>query len=137
LPRRISFAACAGGLAAHYAAAHAAARDGSDLLLELAATLTKQGSRVAVLALSALQPLLRDSSGLRAPADAARYAHRSLMPTCAVLDAAGMQSHTRRAAPAGPAWAAVNDRLGARAVGSRERVILLAVLQLQQRVTLT
>ena len=56
-----------GTLAAHYAPATPLLVMEGDLLLELAATLTRQGKRVAVLARSALQPLLTGVVWVAAP----------------------------------------------------------------------
>jgi L-threonylcarbamoyladenylate synthase len=107
-----------GGLAAHYAPRTPLLVMEGDLLLELAATLTKQGSRVAVLALSALRPLLSGVEWIAAPADAARYAH-DLYANLRVLDAAGCKAILVERPPQEPAWAAINDRLGRAAAGSR------------------
>ena len=58
MARRRRIPRAPGTLAAHYAPATPLLVMEGDLLLELAATLTRQGKRVAVLARSALQPLL-------------------------------------------------------------------------------
>jgi len=64
-----------GTLAAHYAPRTPLALMEGDLALELAASLARQGRRVAVLALSARQPLLEGLEWVAAPRDAAGYAH--------------------------------------------------------------
>jgi L-threonylcarbamoyladenylate synthase len=107
-----------GTLAAHYAPATPLVVSESDLLLELAATFTRQGKRVAVLARSALQPLLAGITWIAAPRDAAAYAH-DLYANLRILDAAGCEAILVEQLPQGPEWAAVNDRLGRAAAGSR------------------
>jgi L-threonylcarbamoyladenylate synthase len=107
-----------GTLAAHYAPATPLLVMESDLLLELAATLTHQGKRIAVLARSALQPLLSGITWLAAPPDARAYAH-DLYANLRVLDAAGCDVLLVEQLPQRPEWAAVNDRLGRAATGTR------------------
>ncbi len=107
-----------GTLAAHYAPATPLLVMEGDLLLELAATLTRQGQRVAVLARSALQPLHHGLTWLAAPLEAHAYAH-DLYANLRVLDAAGCGALLVEQLPQTPAWAAVNDRLGRAAAGSR------------------
>lgn len=107
-----------GTLAAHYAPATPLLIMESDLLLELAATLTHQGKRVAVLARSARQPLLEGITWIAAPADAQAYAH-DLYANLRALDAANCAALLVEQLPQGPEWAAVNDRLGRAAAGSR------------------
>jgi len=89
-----------------------------DLLLELAATLTRQGKRVAVLARSALQPLLTGVIWVAAPREAQQYAH-DLYANLRTLDAAGCDALLVEELPQGPEWAAVNDRLLRAAAGAR------------------
>jgi L-threonylcarbamoyladenylate synthase len=89
-----------------------------DLLLELAATLTRQGKRVAVLARSALQPLITGLTWIAAPRAAQQYAH-DLYANLRTLDAAGCDALLVEQLPQGPEWAAVNDRLLRAAAGSR------------------
>jgi L-threonylcarbamoyladenylate synthase len=89
-----------------------------DLLLELAATLTRQGKRVAVLARSALQPLLAGVVWTAAPREAQQYAH-DLYANLRTLDAAGCDALLVEELPQGPDWAAVNDRLLRAAAGAR------------------
>ena len=107
-----------GTLAAHYAPATPLIVAESDLLLELAATLTRQGKRVAVLARSALQPLLTGITWIAAPPGAVGYAH-DLYANLRSLDAAGCDAILVEQLPQVPEWAAVNDRLGRAATGSR------------------
>lgn len=107
-----------GTLAAHYAPATPLQVMESDLLLELAASLARQGKRVAVLARSSLQPLLTGITWIAAPTDAAAYAH-DLYAHLRTLDAAGCDAILVEQLPQRPEWAAVNDRLGRAAAGSR------------------
>jgi L-threonylcarbamoyladenylate synthase len=107
-----------GTLAAHYAPATPLLMAESDLLLELAATLTRQGKRVAVLARSALQPLLAGITWIAAPPEAAAYAH-DLYANLRSLDAAGCDAILVEQLPQRMEWAAVNDRLARAAAGSR------------------
>ena len=107
-----------GTLAAHYAPATPLLVMEGDLLLELAATLTRQGKRVAVLARSALQPLLTGVVWIAAPRQAQQYAH-DLYANLRTLDAAGCDALLVEQLPQRPEWAAVNDRLLRAAAGSR------------------
>ena len=107
-----------GTLAAHYAPATPLLVMEGDLLLELAATLTRQGQRVAVLARSALQPLLAGLAWISAPGDVHAYAH-DLYANLRTLDAAGCDAILVEQLPQRPEWAAVNDRLLRAAAGSR------------------
>ena len=106
-----------GTLAAHYAPATPLLVSESDLLLELAATLTRQGKRVAVLARSALQPLLAGVTWIAAPPEAIAYAH-DLYANLRTLDAAGCDAILVEQLPQRHVSAAVNDRLGRAAAGS-------------------
>ena len=106
-----------GTLAAHYAPATPLLVMEGDLLLELAATLTRQGKRVAVLARSVLQPLLAGVVWIGAPREAPQYAH-DLYANLRTLDAAGCDALLVEQLPQGPEWAAVNDRLLRAAAGS-------------------
>ena len=108
-----------GALAAHYAPATTLLLLEADLLLELAATLSRQGKRVAVLAMSARQPLLEGLSWIAAPAEAAAYAHE-LYANLRSLDAAGCEAILVEQPPQQAAWAAVNDRLMRAAAGARQ-----------------
>ncbi|MEK7875733.1 MAG: L-threonylcarbamoyladenylate synthase [Pseudomonadota bacterium] len=107
-----------GTLAAHYAPKTPLLVMEGDLLLELAASLTRQGKRVAVLARGALQPLLCGLTWIAAPPDAPAYAH-DLYANLRALDAAGCDVILVEKLPLQPEWAAVNDRLGRAAAGSR------------------
>jgi L-threonylcarbamoyladenylate synthase len=107
-----------GTLAAHYAPATPLLVMESDLLLELAATLTRQGKRVAVLARSARQPVATGITWIAAPPAAHAYAH-DLYANLRVLDALGCDALLVEQLPERPEWAAVNDRLGRAAAGSR------------------
>jgi L-threonylcarbamoyladenylate synthase len=107
-----------GTLAAHYAPATPLMIMEGDLLLELAASLTRQGKRVAVLARSALQPLLSGLTWIAAPHDAKAYAH-DLYANLRALDAAGCDAMLVEKLPQQPEWAAVNDRLDRAAAGTR------------------
>ena len=107
-----------GMLVAHYAPATPLMVMEGDLLLELAASLTRQGKRVAVLARSALQPLASDLTWIAAPSDARAYAH-DFYANLRALDAAGCDAILVEELPQQPEWAAVNDRLGRAATGSR------------------
>ena len=107
-----------GALAAHYAPATTLLLLEADLLLELAATLSRQGKRVAVLAMSARQPLLEGLTWVAAPAAAAAYAHE-LYANLRSLDAAGCEAILVEQPPQQAAWAAVNDRLMRAAAGAR------------------
>ncbi len=107
-----------GTLAAHYAPATPLLVMEGDWLLELAATLTHQGKRVAVLARSAMQPLLKNLTWIAAPPDARAYAH-DLYANLRRLDAAGCDTLLVEQPPPTPEWAAINDRLGRATAGSR------------------
>ena len=107
-----------GALAAHYAPATTLLLLEADLLLELAATLSQQGKRCAVLAMSARQPLLEGLTWVAAPADATAYAHE-LYANLRALDAAGCEVILVEQPPQQAAWAAVNDRLMRAAAGTR------------------
>ena len=106
-----------GTLAAHYAPKTALIVIEGDLLLELAASLTRQGKRVAVLARGTLQPLLAGLTWIAAPPDAPAYAH-DLYANLRALDAAGCDAILVDKLPQQPEWAAVNDRLGRAAAGA-------------------
>jgi len=106
-----------GTLAAHYAPRTPLLLLEGDLALELAASLGRQGKRVAVLALSARQPLLPGLEWTAAPRDAAGYAH-ALYASLRRLDEAGCDTIIVEKPPQAPEWAAVNDRLARAAAGS-------------------
>jgi L-threonylcarbamoyladenylate synthase len=89
----------------------------ADLVLELAASMTRQGQRIAVLARSARQPMLQRLTWIAAPADATSYAH-DLYANLRALDAAGCTAILVEAPPLTSEWAAVHDRLTRAAAGS-------------------
>ena len=106
-----------GTLAAHYAPRTPLALMEGDLALELAASLARQGRRVAMLALSVRRPLLEGLEWVAAPRDAAGYAH-DLYASLRRLDDAGCDMIIAEQPPQAPEWAAINDRLARAAVGS-------------------
>jgi len=109
-----------GTLAAHYAPRTPLLLMEADLALELAASLARQGKRVAVLALSAQQPVTPGITWIAAPREPASYAH-ALYASLRRLDEAGCESILVERPPQGPEWAAVNDRLARAATGSSAR----------------
>jgi L-threonylcarbamoyladenylate synthase len=106
-----------GTLPKHYAPQTPVMLMEPDLLLELAATMTRQGHRVAVLARSARQPLHGGLTWIAAPIDAAHYAH-DLYSNLRVLDRAGCSAILVEEPPLEASWAAVHDRLTRAAAGS-------------------
>jgi L-threonylcarbamoyladenylate synthase len=106
-----------GTLAAHYAPQTPLMLTEGDLALELAASLIRQGKRVAVLALSAHRPLLRGLEWIAAPRDATAYAHE-LYASLRRLDELGCDAILVENPPQTPAWAAINDRLARAETGS-------------------
>ena len=106
-----------GSLAAHYAPRTPLTLADGDLALELAASLVRQGRRVAVLARSRAQPLLQGLEWAAAPQDAAGYAH-ALYASLRRLDDAGCDAIIVEQPPQTPEWAAINDRLARAATGS-------------------
>jgi L-threonylcarbamoyladenylate synthase len=106
-----------GTLAAHYAPRTPLTLAEDDLVLELAASLARQGKRVAVLARSERRPLTQGLEWAVAPADAAGYAH-ALYANLRRLDAAGCDAIIVERPPQKPEWAAINDRLARAATGS-------------------
>ena len=107
-----------GTLVRHYAPATPLMVMEGDLLLELAASLTRQGKRVAVLARGTLRPLLSALTWIAAPHDAAAYAH-DLYANLRMLDAAACDAILVEKPPQQPEWAAVNDRIDRAAAGSQ------------------
>lgn len=99
-----------GTLARHYAPQTPLLMMEADLLLELAASLTRQGKRVAALARSALRPLLPGLVWIAAPPDAASYAH-DLYDNLRKLDGAGCDAILVEEPPQDAAWLAIRDRL--------------------------
>jgi L-threonylcarbamoyladenylate synthase len=106
-----------GTLAAHYAPRTPLLLMEGDLAVELAASLARQGKRVAVLALSAQQPLTPGLTWIAAPRQPAGYAH-ALYASLRRLDEAGCESILVERPPQGPEWAAINDRLARAAAGA-------------------
>ncbi len=106
-----------GTLARHYAPHTPLMVMEADLMLELAGSMARQGDKVAVLARSALQPLLDGVTWIAAPRDAARYAH-DLYANLRVLDSAGCTTILVEQLPLAPEWAAIQDRLMRAAAGS-------------------
>ena len=90
-----------------------------DLIIELAHSLTRQGKRVAVLARTALRPLLEGLVWVAAPADAAGYAH-DLYANLRELDRAGCDAILVEQPPEVAEWYAIRDRLNRAAAGSGE-----------------
>jgi L-threonylcarbamoyladenylate synthase len=107
-----------GTLAAHYAPHTPLLVMPGDLLLELAASLTKQGKRVAVIARSAQRPLLRDLEWIAAPHLPEAYAY-DLYLHLRALDATQSAVILVEELPQTAAWAAINDRLSRAAAGAR------------------
>lgn len=106
-----------GTLARHYAPQTPVMLMEADLVLELAASLTRQGRRVAVLARSALQPLQDGITWIAAPRDAVAYGH-ALYANLRALDDAGCDALLVEEPPPGPEWTAVRDRLMRAAAGA-------------------
>jgi len=106
-----------GSLAAHYAPRTPLTLADGDLALELAASLVRQGRRVAVLARTRAQPLLQGLEWAAAPQDAAGYAH-ALYASLRRLDETGCDAIIVEKPPQAPEWAAINDRLARAATGS-------------------
>jgi len=106
-----------GTLAAHYAPRTPLVLVEGVRAQELAASLARQGRRVAVLALSARRPPLEGLEWVAAPRDAAGYAH-ALYASLRRLDEAGCDAIIAEQPPQVPEWAAINDRLARAAAGS-------------------
>lgn len=106
-----------GTLAKHYAPRTPLLLMEADLLLELAASMTRQGHKIAVLARSGLRPLASGVTWVAAPPDAPGFAH-DLYANLRALDRAGCAAILVERPPLEPAWAAVHDRLSRAAAGS-------------------
>lgn len=106
-----------GSLAAHYAPRTPLRLFPASRLVEEAAALAGEGSRVAVLARECADPRDARFTWRNAPADAAGYAH-DLYANLRDLDACGADFILVETLPEAPAWQAVADRLGRAAVGS-------------------
>ena len=112
-----------GTLAAHYAPQTPLMLMEGDLLVELAATLTQEGKRVAALAFSVRQPLLSGLVWIAAPRDAAGYAH-ALYANLRKLDEADCDSILVEKPPQEAQWAAINDRLARAAAGAADEAAI-------------
>ena len=99
-----------GTLAKHYAPETTVILVEFDLLMELAATLTRVGKRVAVLAFNERRPVHDDLVWISVPRDAAAYAH-ALYANLRALDASGCDTIIVEKPPQTPEWAAIYDRL--------------------------
>lgn len=99
-----------GTLAKHYAPATTVILVEFDLLMELAATLTRVGRRVAALAMSEGRPVHEGLVWIEAPRDAAAYAH-ALYSNLRELDQSGCDTIIVEKPPQTPEWAAIYDRL--------------------------
>ena len=106
-----------GTLAAHYAPRTPLVIAEGDLVLELAASFTRQGNKVAALAFSAARPLDAAITWVVAARDAAQYAH-DLYANLRRLDEAGCDALIVERPPQKPEWTAVNDRLVRAAAGT-------------------
>lgn len=106
-----------GSVAKHYAPQTPLMLLPRDLLSELAASMTRQGNAVAVLACSLERPVLDGLTWVAAPDDPAGYAH-DLYANLRRLDAAGCSAILVEEPPLEPEWVAVHDRLTRAAAGS-------------------
>lgn len=106
-----------GSLAGHYAPRTPLMQMEADLVVELARSLHRQGRCVAVLARTALQPLIEGMVWVAAPVDAAGYAH-DLYANLRRLDRAGCDAILVEQPPDEPGWMGVHDRLNRAAAGS-------------------
>ncbi|ENO93597.1 Sua5/YciO/YrdC/YwlC family protein [Thauera sp. 28] len=106
-----------GALAAHYAPRTPLRLVEPALLADEAAALAGEGSRVAVLAHSTLDPRDARLTWRSLPVEPAAYA-QGLYASLRALDAVGADFILIEALPGGPGWRAVADRLGRAAVGS-------------------
>ncbi len=108
-----------GTLSRHYAPQTPVMLMAPDLLLELAASFVRQGKRVAVLARSALRPMLKGIVWIAGPVDPAGYAH-DLYANLRCLDEAACDAILVEEPPLALDWAAVRDRLVRAAAGGEE-----------------
>ena len=106
-----------GTLAKHYAPQTPLIVMEFDLLMELAATLTRVGKRVAALAMTDRRPVHEGLTWITAPGDPAAYAH-TLYANLRELDEAGCETILVERPPQGAEWMAINDRLSRAAAGS-------------------
>ncbi len=105
-----------GTLAKHYAPQTTLIVMEFDLLMELAATLTRVGKRVAALAMTDRRPVHEGLTWITAPSDPAAYAH-TLYANLRELDEAGCETILVERPPQGAEWMAINDRLTRAAAG--------------------
>ena len=105
-----------GSVAKHYAPSTPVMLMEADLVVELAASMIRQGRKVAVLARSALRPLLNGLTWIAAPQDPAGYAH-DLYANLRLLDESGSDAILVEEPPSEARWAAVRDRLTRAASG--------------------
>jgi len=108
-----------GNLAKHYAPQTPLIVMEFDLLMELAATLTRVGKRVAALALTERRPVHERLTWIAAPTDPAAYAHK-LYASLRELDEAGCETILVEQPPQTAEWMAINDRLSRAAAGGGE-----------------
>jgi L-threonylcarbamoyladenylate synthase len=106
-----------GTLAKHYAPQTLLIVTEFDLLMELAATLTRVGKRVAALAMTDRRPVQEGLTWVAAPSDPAAYAH-TLYANLRELDEAGCETILVERPPQSAEWMAINDRLARAAAGS-------------------
>jgi L-threonylcarbamoyladenylate synthase len=89
----------------------------ADLIHELAASLPRQGKRVAVLARTARRPMIESLIWSAAPENVAGYAH-DLYANLRALDGSGADVMVIEEPPLSLEWAAVRDRLTRAAAGA-------------------
>jgi L-threonylcarbamoyladenylate synthase len=107
-----------GALARHYAPRTPLLLLEKDLLLELAATLAREGKHVAVLARSVSRPVQANLHWIAAPREAVEYAH-DLYANLRDLDAPNCDAIlVETPPPVGAEWAAIRDRLMRAAAGA-------------------
>ena len=105
-----------GMLEKHYAPRTPVMLVEADLIYELAASLSRQGQRVAVLARTARQPMIASLVWVEAPLDAAAYA-RALYAHLRALDEGHSDVMIVEEPPHAIEWAAIRDRLTRAAAG--------------------
>jgi len=106
-----------GTLAKHYAPQTTLIVTQFDLLMELAATFTRLGKRVAALAMTDRRPVHEGLTWITAPSEPAAYAH-TLYANLRELDEAGCEMILVERPPQTAEWMAINDRLTRAAAGS-------------------
>lgn len=105
-----------GMLEKHYAPSTPVMLVEADLIYELAASLSRQGQRVAVLARTARRPMIASLIWVEAPVDAAAYAH-ALYAHLRALDDGQSAVMIVEEPPHAIEWAAIRDRLTRAAAG--------------------